>query len=100
MKFFPSDEGAKKEIMALIASMCSSDEQVAWLANRTVALHNEWPGPRELRAVLCSKFRPKDGFEVYSDVYPEGIPSESESINRMLGPAPDKRRLEGGNEAA
>lgn len=78
LKFFPSDQQARIAIMELMRSMCGNDSQVRWLAERMSngSVFNEWPGPHELRAVYCSKFRPSDGIEAGSVAYAEGIPSE------------------------
>ncbi len=85
MKFFPgSDPNVIAGFMELLGDMCETDAQVLWLAKRTVQLHNEWPGVQEVRAVLCSKFSPRDGIECYSGVYPSGIPAERESSRLML----------------
>lgn len=84
MKFFPSDPDARTALVGMICEMCESNEQIEWLVKRTIQLHNDWPGPRELRAVLCSKHKPKDGIEAYSDVYVNGIPSEDEAKNARI----------------
>ena len=52
----------------------------------TVALYNEWPGPQEVRAVFCSRFKPADSIEAYSSVYMDGIPSESETYGQIEAP--------------
>jgi hypothetical protein len=50
-------------------------------------LYKEWPGLREVRAVFCSKFKPRDGFDVDSDVYLDGVPSDSGSMPQIAAPA-------------
>jgi hypothetical protein len=92
MPYFPMDPGAKKELGKAMAEMCATDEQVQWLCRRMPQLHDKWPGEREMRAVLCSKFRPKDGLEMESDIYADGIPSENPERN-LLGAALDPKRL-------
>jgi hypothetical protein len=79
MKFFPaSDVVARATVMAELMEMCANDEQVEWIGKRMSALYTEWPGLRELRAVFCSKFKPRDGIEVNSTDarFIDGIPSE------------------------
>lgn len=76
MAFFPSDMDIRAALVEVFLDMVENDEQMEWLAKRTLQLYGKWPGIGELRAVYCSKFKPKDGFEAYSIVYPEGIPSE------------------------
>lgn len=85
IRYFPSDVEVKAKVGELIGKMCANDEQACWLADRMVQLHGrEWPGPDELRATFCSKFRPKDGIEKDSEVYHEGIPSENPNRNAQL----------------
>ena len=54
---------------------------------------------REVRAAYCSKFKPDDGFEVYSDVYLDGIPSEKAPEPLKLG-APALRQIAAPRETA
>ena len=77
LRFFPSDENARAALVLLIGRMCSNEEQVRWLVQRTMALCNEWPGPLALRQILCSKFKPADGIEAGgTSMFPDGPPSE------------------------
>jgi hypothetical protein len=80
MKFFPSsDSVARATVMLELISLCSKDEQAEWLSKRLTVLYTEWPGLRELRAVFCSKFEPRDKIEVTSadPRFIDGIPSEN-----------------------
>jgi hypothetical protein len=84
LKFFPSDPGARLELAKLVARMASTEQQVEWLVQRTVALCNEWPGPLGLRQIFCSKFKPADGIEAGGTaMFPDGPPSE-----KQIDPAP------------
>lgn len=87
LKFFPADNVARAEILKLICEMASTNEQIDWLVNRARSLWNEWEGPRELRAILCSKFRPADGIEAYSQLaqFADGIPAEKQSAPQLEG---------------
>lgn len=76
LKFFPSDDVARTAILGIVCGMAENNEQVRWLVKRTIALHNEWPGPKELRAVFCSRHKPKDGINAYSAIYVDGVPPE------------------------
>jgi hypothetical protein len=76
LRFFPSDAGAKTFLAAMIQEMCETPEQAIRLVKRTFQLHNEWPGPQELRAVFCSMFKPADGIDIASAIYADGIPAE------------------------
>ena len=96
IRFFPSDIEVKAKIGELIGKMCSTDEQVRWLADRMVELHgSQWPGPDELRATLCSKFKPKDGRELDSAVYLDGIPSEKPERNAQLTAGEQQKQITG-----
>lgn len=77
LRFFPSDQTARAEIVLMACEMAQTNEQVAWLAKRCIQLWNEWEGPREMRAVFCSRHRPADGIEAYSQLprFNDGIPS-------------------------
>jgi hypothetical protein len=77
LRFFPSDEDAKTGLFLLVGRMCSTEDQVRWLVQRTMALCNEWPGPVGLRQILCSKYKPADGIEAGgTSMFPDGPPSE------------------------
>lgn len=79
LQFFPSDAGTRKELLKLISEMCWNDEQVKWLAKRMITLFDQWPGPHELRAVLCSRWPAADGVDAvtkHSRYIEEGFPSE------------------------
>lgn len=77
MKFFPGDEDARIGIAEEIASMCHSEEEALWLVRRMIQLYPQgWPGIGEMRAAYCASKKPKDGIEVYSSVYVDGVPPE------------------------
>jgi len=84
--FFPSDEFAQTTIMNEVAAMCETTQQAQWLVKKMIRIYSSWPGPREMRACFCSKFRPADGFEVGSTVYPDGIPSDKEQLPQIAAP--------------
>lgn len=91
LKFFPSDPDARIGIAEEIAAMAADEEQVRWLVGRLPKLFQEWPAMLEVRAVFCSKYKPKDGEEAYSSVYLDGIPSEKESLPQL--PAAPMRQI-------
>jgi hypothetical protein len=77
LRFFPGEQGARTALFLLIGRMCSNEDQVRWLVRRTLALCNEWPGPVVFRQILCSKFKPADGFDPGgTPMFPDGVPSE------------------------
>lgn len=72
LRFFPSDPAAREPIVDLLMQMCETEFQAAWLVRRmTSGIYNEWPGLQEMRACYCSRFKPKDGLEQHSSVFPE-----------------------------
>jgi hypothetical protein len=89
LKFFPSDQTARAEIVLMACKMANTNADIVWLVNRCLELWNEWEGPREMRAVFCSKFRPADGVEAYSQLprFNDGIPSEKSAEPLQLGGA-------------
>jgi hypothetical protein len=77
LKFFPSETPARIALAKLVAGMASTHEQVEWLVTRTLSLCNEWPGPKVLRQIFCSKFKPADGISVGpTEMFPDGLPPE------------------------
>ena len=99
LPFFPSkaDDDARISIATVLAACAANIEQAEWTVNRCLKIWDKWEGPHELRAVLCSKFRPADGVEAYSRLpqFSEGIPSEAETTNLQLTGAPAARQLTG-----
>jgi hypothetical protein len=76
--FFPGDEGARAGLMRMVCAMATHEDQVRWLVDRVLQLYgSKWPGPVEIRAVFCSKYKPADGINAHSEIYIDGIPSES-----------------------
>jgi hypothetical protein len=79
LRFFPGEQGARTALFLLIGRMCSTEDQVRWLVQRTLALCNEWPGPVGLRQIHCSRFKPADGISAgCSSIFPDGVPSEKQ----------------------
>lgn len=88
LKFFPSEAPARMALVRMAGEMAASEDQIRWLVKRCLVLYNEWPGPRELRALFCARFKPRDGIEVSSCVFPEGIPPEKRIEQPMLALPP------------
>jgi hypothetical protein len=77
IRFSPlADADTASALMEELARMCPTLEGLEWVTRRTLQLYTEWPGLRELRAVLCARFQPADGIEVFSEVYSGGIPPQ------------------------
>jgi hypothetical protein len=66
LKMFPADPGARYALRMLLVRMCPSFEAGQWLVDRALDRFDEWPGPRELRGLLSSRFPPSDGVNAYS----------------------------------
>lgn len=79
LKYYPSDPITSTALIELVMDLCEYADQAEWLGKRVRDFYREWPGAHEIRAVFCSKYRPKDGVNAYSAVYVDGIPSERES---------------------
>ena len=84
IKFFPSDVNARLGIIEAVGEMANDLEQVRWLVRMLPKRYEEWPGAYEVRALFCSRSKPRDGCEVYSAVYPDGIPGERDSERYAL----------------
>jgi len=77
MAFFPSDREVRGALVSVLADLVETEDQLDWLVNRALRLYAKWPGVAELRALYCSRFKPRDGIESYSTVYLDGIPPET-----------------------
>lgn len=84
LKFFPSNVGARLAIVRVIRDMATTGDQVQWLIRRALQLFDSWEGPRELRALFCSRWKPRDGIEAASAVYPDGFPPERKPEPKLL----------------
>src|SRR5271157_72347 len=81
LKFFPNESAARLALIEMIGEMASNEDQVHWLVKSALAIYDEWPGPRELRALFCSRWTPRDGIRAWSQIYPSdeyggGFPSQ------------------------
>lgn len=87
MPFFPNDTNVMAALLRLVGNMCHSEQQVRWLVARmTSGIYSNWPGDREMRAVFCFRYKPKDGIEAYSGVYPDGLPPDPTAPPRIEAP--------------
>ena len=91
LPYSPMKSQAQLQVLRLVCSMldpAKAEQQAQWLVDAmTSGAYNAWPGPGELRAMFCSKFKPHDGVQSASEVYPDGIPSE---YLRIPGETPKK----------
>lgn len=84
---FPNAPAAQALIASELTAMCGTADQALWLARRMSQLYGKWPGMQEMRACYCSKFKPLDGIEQFSEVYSDGVPSEKDT-RKALPPSP------------
>lgn len=66
--FFPREPGAQAAVMRLLAKICPNKAALRWLVDTFVNRIGKWHGPTELRAVLCTRYRPQDGIEAWSQI--------------------------------
>src|SRR5262249_35469405 len=78
IKFFPGDVGTRLAIVEQLCAICANNEQLEKLSKHAPHVYREWPGIEELRACACTMFKPADGLEVDSVVYPDGVPTPRE----------------------
>jgi hypothetical protein len=81
MRFFPKAKEARLALVMTLGEMCSSEDQARWLVKRVRQMYSDWPGEREMRACFCARYRPKDGVNAGSTVYPDGLPRELPESN-------------------
>ena len=95
LRFFPADPSGRAEIMLLIARIATKENQVQWIVQRMLGLCDDWPGPKTLRQIFCSHFKPADGIEGGpTPMFPDGPPSEKLSIGfRPTGVLPPARPI-------
>lgn len=94
LRFFPVEPAARLVIIRLIGEMTHNDDQIRWLIKRmTSGIYAEWPGIAELRACFCCRYKPKDGIEAHSTVYPEGLPPDPMAPPRSAIMAGNNKRL-------
>jgi len=100
LPFFVHNEHTMNSLVKLCGSMCSSLAEVQWLVNRmTSGIYTQWPGPAEMRACFCCRYKPKDGVNAYSSVYPDGLPVDPTAPPRPEIGAPSSLSLPPGHAA-
>lgn len=76
---YPGDPIARAEIGDMLLSMVGTPAQLEWLISTMRDRVGKWEGPRELRGVFCTKFKPLDGIEATSTM-PGFTPEDSEQL--------------------
>jgi hypothetical protein len=92
LRYFPVDAGTRVAVMSLLEQMVRTPDQLAWFGRTMINEVGEWHGPKELRGVFCTRFRPKDGVEVdcvagsrFSPEALEGRGADEHQETKMLG---------------
>lgn len=80
LKYFPSGDIVQEEIMSLFERMVDKPERLDWLVSVLIDQVGEWPGPKEVRAIYCTRFKPADGVEAWSNL-PGFTAMDSESLS-------------------
>lgn len=68
LKFFPAGDAERETLMEILDEMVGESAQLSWLVSVMVNQVGEWLGPKELRGVFCTRFKPLDGIEVWSTI--------------------------------
>jgi hypothetical protein len=63
MRFFPQESRA--QVMLLLSRMCPHREALRWLVTEATSRLSDWPGPGELRGLLCTRYDAADGIDRY-----------------------------------
>jgi hypothetical protein len=83
MNFPPTGDGVPAALAEAIEQFAESDEQLDWLRNQMQIRYQDWPGVRELRACFCSRFEPKDGVSIPTDVLAVGGNQAGDTSKRL-----------------
>ena len=91
--FFPQSGEAFDALVRMVGNMAETEDQVRWLVDRMLLNpYPKWPGPAEMRAVFCTRFKPKDGYSIAGSVVSPG-----EIVPNQLNKAePEYKKLERG----
>jgi hypothetical protein len=74
MNFVPKEEVERTEIARELYEMVCDAPELDWLVRETPRrFRRGWPGIEEVRALYCAMFSPRDGVEVCSQIYEDGI---------------------------
>lgn len=79
LRYWPADPATRGQIGLLLAKMVPSMEALDWLVDTLLNRVGEWPGPKELRGLLCWKFRPADGIDAVCAL-PGFTPMDGEAL--------------------
>ncbi len=69
----PSERRGRLAVARQLQEFVCDPEELAWLVREAPLRYPAWPGIREIRALYCGRFSPRDGVVVASRVYEDGI---------------------------
>lgn len=74
-------DDARLALMRLLDRLADTDgpkavKQLRWLVDTVTSNYDEWPGPKTIRAVWCTEFKPADGVE--ADLPPGSLAAKLE----------------------
>jgi hypothetical protein len=61
LEYFPKE--ARGAVMTLLRNMVPHKQALDWLVAECVNHIGKWPGPAELRGLLCTRYDPADGID-------------------------------------
>lgn len=76
MPYFPSESRAS--VIRLLTRMCPHRTALRWLVDECVNHVGKWPGPAELRGLLCTRYDAADDIDAYCNL-PGYTPAEMEA---------------------
>lgn len=96
LPYFPTE--ARGAVMRQLAKMCPHKTALKWLISQVVDRVGKWPGPSELRGILCSRYDSADGIDVWSTL-PGYTPADGEARSiaeheqRLVASRDDKQAI-------
>lgn len=77
LEYWRSDAAFIASVQTYLAKICPNVEALEWLTAALVNHIGKWPGPHELRGLLCTKYDAADGIDAYCSL-PGFSPSDFE----------------------
>jgi len=99
--FFPTEPMAQAIVGDALAAMCPSVAALRHAVRRACGLYKTWEkcGIQGLRQIVCASYQPADGIAAGpTEMYPEGLPSETRCDPLAL-PAGEVKRLAAGEKS-
>lgn len=97
--YFPREPMAQGVIGDALAAMCPNVEALRYVVRRACELYQNWErcGIQGLRQIVCFRYRPADGIEIYGTLaFPGGLPEDPKAPKKLLD-APPMKALPPGN---